>query len=256
MENELQNTLTTANKEDLDTLTVKVEAATEEMGKSKSKDEVIKARKKEFNEHLVAALRQEYPNEDLKREERLIKGLFGKIIKSQTDLDATDKDNNISAGYIRKKVEEMVMLIYAFRYFKYNDINKIFESYGIKLDYQPVEEHLKYLAGTNFKDTLKAFVDECIDLAEQKDTIKHNIEENLFNEIPPTLRYNKDVNPAGIKKSVFKKFSLLNLLKKINLFKAKRKYEKMIEESNTRDKADTLAISIADTLVSEGKEVI
>ena len=40
------------------------------------------------------------------------------------------------------------------------------------------------------------------------------------------------------------------------LFKAKRKYEKMIEESNTRDKADTLAISIADTLVSEGKEVI
>ena len=256
MNTELQDVVTTANKEDLDALTVKVEAATEEMGKSKSKDEVIKARKKEFNEHMVAALADAFPNMDLKREEKLVKGLFAKIIKSQVDLDATDKDNNLMAGFTRKKVEEMVMLIYAFRYFKFNDINKIFESYGIKLEYEPIETHLKYLAGTNFKETLKQFVYECVGLAEQKDTIKHNIEENIFNEIPATLRYNKDANPAGIKKSIFKKFSLLNLLKKINAAKAKLKFNKMVEESNTRDKADTLAISIADTLVSEGKEVI
>ena len=47
---------------------------------------------------------------------------------------------------------------------------------------------------------------QAVDLQEANENIKQNIEETIYNEIPATLRYNKNANPAGIKKSIFKKF--------------------------------------------------
>lgn len=242
-----------ASNEDILVLNSKVEVATEELSKIKSKDEIIKDYKKEFTEHLLNALRTQFPQENLEREEKVIKGLFNKIVTAQVKTDTTNDENMLVAGFLRKKVEEMVMLIYAYRYLKLNDINKLFDSYGIKLDYKPIEEHLTYLEGTNFKDTLKEFIDNSVKLKIDVEDIKENIDEGIYNELPATLKYNKDLNPSGIKKNVFKKFSLLNLLKKINLFKAKKKYEDMVNESNNRTKADTIAISVADNIVSENK---
>lgn len=245
-----------ATKEDLDTLTQKVEAATEEFGKIKAKNDCIKQAKKDFTEHLLNAFHQQFNNVDLKREEKLLKGLFNKIVKARTNPDLEGDDKTLIAGYIRKRVEEMVMLVYAFRFLKYNDVTKIFESYGIKLEFDPIETKIKYFEGTNFKETMKEFVEQATAVRLQTEEIDENIKETIYNEIPATLKYNKNVNPTGITKGVFKKFSLLNLLKKINVFKAKRKYEDMVNETETRNKADTLAVSIADTLVSDGKEAI
>lgn len=244
-------TLTNTTNEDMQVLNSKVEVATEELGKIKSKDEQIKDYKKEFTEHLINALTNQFPKENLEREEKVIKGLFNKLVMAQVKTDTTDEENMLVAGYLRKRVEEMVMLIYAYRYLKLNDVNKLFDSYGIKLEYQPIEEHLTYLDGTNFKETLKEFIDNSVKLKTDVEDIKENIDEGIYNELPATLKYNKDLNPSGIKKSVFKKFSLLNLLKKINLFKAKKKYEDMVNESNNRNKSDAIAISVADTIVSE-----
>ena len=178
------------------------------------------------------------------------------MLKSQVDVDAEDKDGLVVAGYLRKKVEEMVMLIYAYRYLKDQSINRMFESYGIKLDYEPIETKLKYLAGTTFKESVTTYVNQAVELQVDSDNIKTNIEENIYNEIPATLKYNKDVNPSGIKKSIFKKFSLLKLLKKINLIKAKHSYEKMAVAAEVSSRANTLAVAIADNLVSDGKEAI
>lgn len=244
-----------ATKEDLDTLTQKVEIATDEFGKIKVINDSIKQNKKEFTEHILNAFQQQFQSVDL-RQEKLLKSLFNKIIKAKTSPDLYGDDHVLLPGYIRKRVEEIVMLIYAFRYLKYNDVNKIFEEYGINLEFEPIENKIKYFEGTNFKETMKLLIDQAIDVRLKMDEIDNNINETIYNEIPATLKYNKDANPAGITKGVFKKFSLLNLLKKINLFKAKKKYEDMVNETETRSKADTLAVSIADTLVSEGKEVI
>ena len=246
-----------ATQEELNILTTKVDTATEEMGKINTKKEQLKVLKKDFTDNVVTAVKNAFPNENLEREEKVIKGLFSKLLKCQVDVDSTDKDGILTAGYLRKKVEEMVLLIYAYRYFKDQSINKMFEGYGIKLDYEPIENHLKYLSGTTFKDSITTYMNQAVELQLANENTKTNIEENIYNEIPATLRYNKDANPAGIKKSIFKKFSLLNLLKKINLIKAKHSYEKMAEAAQITDKANTLAISIADTLVSDGnKEVI
>lgn len=241
-----------ATKEDLDVLNSKVDSATEELGKINTRNEQYKSYKKDFENNIITALREAYPNMDLKREEKVVKTLFNKIVASKVDEDATDKDNMLVAGYLRKRIEEVVMLIYAFRYLKYNDVTKLFESYGIKMEFEPVEKLLPYLAGTTFKDSVKQYVETSIELKTQTENIKHNIDENIYNEIPATLRYNKEVNPSGIKKGIFKKFSLLKLLKKINLGKAKLKFDKMVEETQIRSKADTLAVSVADTLVSDG----
>ena len=246
-----------ATQEELNILTTKVDTATEEMDKINNKKEQIKVLKKDFTDNILTAVKEAFPNEDLKREEKVLKGLFTKLVKCQTDVDSEGKDGVVTAGYLRKKVEEMVLLIYSYRYLKDQSINRMFESYGIKLDYEPIENHLKYLAGTTFKESVTTYMNQAIELQLANESTKNNIEENIYNEIPATLKYNKNANPAGIKKSIFKKFSLLKWLKKINLVKAKHSYEKMAEAAQITDKANTLAVSIADTLVSDGnKEVI
>ena len=243
-----------ATQEELNVLNTKVDSATEELGKINTKKEQIKVLKNDFTENVLTAIREAFPNENLKREEKVIKGLFGKLLKAQVDTDATDKDGLVSAGYLRKRVEDMVMLIYAYRYLKDQTINKMFEGYGIKLEYEPIENHLKYLSGTVFKDSITTYMNQAVDLQLASDNIKTNIEETIYNEVPATLRYNKDSNPSGIKKGIFKKFSLLKLLKKINLIKAKHSYEKMAEAAQITDKANTLAVAIADNLVSTDNE--
>lgn len=253
---ELLNKQITASEEDLITLKAKVNTATEELGRISTRNEQYKTYKKDFSDNIITALRDAFKDMDLKREERVVKGLFNKIIDAKVKEDSTDKDNYVVAGYLRKKVEEMVMLIYAFRYLKYNDVSKLFESYGIKLDFEPIETHLPYLAGTTFKDSVKQYIETAIELRNQTDEIKENINETIYNQIPSTLRYHRAANPAGIKKGIFKKFSLLNLLKKLAPAKAVRRYDNMVEETQTRDKADTLTLSIADTLISDVKPEI
>ena len=249
-ENEIKDIIAGSTPEDLQVLTTKVEQATEELGKMSVKNDQYKQLKAEFSSNIISAIREKFPNDDKTREEKIVKGLFNKIISSIVDDDTEDKDGYLKAGYLRKRVEEVVMLIYAFRYLRMNDVNKIFEEYGIHLDFKPVEEYLTYLNGSDFKSTMKSFVETCVELKTGVDSIKNKIDENIYPEVPATLRYNKNGNPAGIKKGIFKKFSFLNLLKKINAAKARLKFDKMVEESQTRSKADTLAVSIADTLVS------
>ena len=245
-----------ATQEELNILNTKVDTATEEMGKINTKKDTIKVLKKDFTNNLLTAVKEEFKNIDLQREEKVLKGLFSKLLKCYVDVDSETKDGVLSAGYLRKKVEEMVMLIYAYRYLKDQSINKMFEGYGIKLDYEPIENHLKYLSGTTFKESVTTYMNQAIDLQVASENIKTNIEETIYNEIPATLRYNKDSNPSGIKKSIFKKFSLLNLLKKINLIKAKHSYEKMAEAAEVSSRANNLAVAIADNLVSDGKEAV
>ena len=245
-----------ATQEELNILNTKVDTATEEMGKINTKKDTIKVLKKDFTNNLLTAVKEEFKNIDLQREEKVLKGLFSKLLKCYVDVDSETKDGVLSAGYLRKKVEEIVMLIYAYRYLKDQSINKMFEGYGIKLDYEPIENHLKYLSGTTFKESVTTYMNQAIDLQVASENIKTNIEETIYNEIPATLRYNKDSNPSGIKKSIFKKFSLLNLLKKINLIKAKHSYEKMAEAAEVSSRANNLAVAIADNLVSDGKEAV
>lgn len=238
------------NKEDLDLLTQEVENATKEYNKIYSKDEIIRENKKEFTEHLINAFTNQYKERFDGRSQKLIKTLFNKLLLSRINVDTEDGEKNLKAGFIRKRVEDMVMLIYAYRYLKYNEITKIFNEYGVKIEFAPIEDNVSYLAGTNFKETMKDFIEQSVELKIQKDNIEYDIKENIYSKIPTSLRYNKDSNKTGITKNTFKKFSLLNLLKKINPFKAQKKCQDMTENANIKAKSDILAISIADTIVS------
>lgn len=238
-------------QEDLTNLTVEVENASQEYAKVYSKEKMIKENKKEFTEHLINAFTEQFKEKFDERKEKLIKSLFNKIVISQTEGDSETEEKTFKAGYLRKRVEDMVMLIYAYRYLKYNNINKMFEEYGIKLEFEPIENILLNLSGTNFKETLKQFIDNSIDLRVEKDNIEYNVRENIYTKIPDTLKYDKEHNKTGITKNTFKKFSLLKLLKKINPFKAQKKCQDMTQDANTKARADVIAVSIADTIVSE-----
>ena len=240
-------------QDDINNLTSQVNQASNELQKIKDNNELIKANKREFYEHIENALVEKFKDIDIERELKVLKGLFNKVVNCELNKDET-VDGTLRAGYLRKRVEEMVMLIYALRYLKYDNVSKMFESYGIKLEFKPVEDIVPYFSGTNFKDTMREFVNQAVELQTKSNDLSQNISENLYNAIPATIRYNKQANPTGINKSTFKKFSILKLLKKINVFKARKKYETMAVEAENKSKADTLAVSIADTLVSEGTQ--
>lgn len=250
---QITEALNDVSKDDLSTLTNKVESATEELGKIISKNKIVNENKKEFLEHLINGIVQQFKDNDLTREEKLLKGLFNKVIKSRIEEDTKDEEGVLVAGYIRKRVEELVMLIYTYRYLKFNDIEKIFGQYGIKLDYEPIENHINYFAGINFKETVKQLVDGAVIIKKDIEKLKNNVEENIYNEIPATIKYNKDVNPVGVTKNTFKKFSLLNLLKKINIFKAQKKCQDMTKEAEILTKSNVIAVSIADNIVSDAR---
>lgn len=245
-----------ATQEELNVLHSKVEDATGELSKINDKKQQLKALKNDFTANVVTAVKQQFPELKLEREEKVLRGLFSKLIKARTDADTIVENEIKKASYLRKRVEEMVMLIYAYRYLKDQSINKMFSSYGINLDFEPIEKHLKYLEGTTFKESITTYLEDAEDLQLANENLKTNIEEKIYNEIPATLRYNRDANPVGIKKSIFKKFSLLKLLKKINIRKAKRDYEKMAEAAQITDQANNLAVAIADDLVSSGTQNI
>jgi len=238
-------------QENVQKLTDVVEKATTETTKIITNKEKFKNYKAEFTQKLIEAIRIQFPNNDMTREEKITKKLFGKIISSIIDKDSTDKDNYLLAGFLRKRIEELIMLIYAYDYLQKDDIKNIFKEYKIDLQFNKIETYLTYLNDEATKSQLKYLVNECIDLQNNIDDFKVNIDETIYNEIPATLRYNKNGNPSGITKRLLQKFSLLNLLKKVNISKAKMKFDKMVEDSQTRKKADNLAVSIADTLVSE-----
>ena len=245
-----------ATQEELNVLHSKVEDATGDLSKINDKKQQLKALKNDFTANVVTAVKQQFPELKLEREEKVLRGLFSKLIKARTDADTIVENEIKKASYLRKRVEEMVMLIYAYRYLKDQSINKMFSSYGINLDFEPIEKHLKYLEGTTFKESITTYLEDAEDLQLANENLKTNIEEKIYNEIPATLRYNRDANPVGIKKSIFKKFSLLKLLKKINIRKAKRDYEKMAEAAQITDQANNLAVAIADDLVSSGTQNI
>lgn len=239
------------NQEDLNNLTQEVETASQEYAKVYSKDQILKDNKKEFTEHIMNALTEQFKEQFDERSQKLIKGLFNKIVISKLDEDTEDADKKLKAGYLRKRIEDLVMLIYAYRYLKFNDITKIFSEYGITLQFNPIENSVNYLNSTNLKETLQEFINNSIELKNERNNIEINIRENIYTKIPETLRYNKDTNKTGITKSTFKKFSLLKLLKKINPFKAQKKCQDMTQDANTKARADVLAVSIADTIVSD-----
>ena len=238
-------------QENVEKLTDVVEKATNETTKILTNKEKFKDCKASFTQKLIEAIRIQFPNNDMTREEKIVKKLFGKIISSIVEEDSTDKDNYLLAGFLRKRIEELVMLIYAYDYLQKDDIKNIFKEYKIDLQFNKIETYLPYLNDEGMRALFKNLVNECTNLQNDIDNSKINIEENIYNEIPATLRYNKNGNPAGITKRLLQKFSLLNLLKKINIAKAKMKFDKMVEDSQTRTKADNLAVSVADTLVSE-----
>lgn len=252
METEILNG---ATKEDIDSLTDKVEIATEVFGKIKSKDDIIKGNKKEFTKTIVEAMNYAFPNENTIREEKLLKTLFNKILKSFIETDTTEENDYIVSGFLRKRIEDLVMLIYVYKYIENDSIEKMFEEYGIKLNFEPIEKILPSLAEENNKRNIKQLIELSTELELQNYNDETKINEEVYMEVPAVLRFNKQANPVGITKNTFKKFSLLNLLKKINSAKAQEKFNNMLEEAETKSKSDTLAVSIADTIVSSDKEV-
>ena len=249
--NTIEPILNGTTQEDVNILTSKVEQATNRMTEILTRNEVLKQNKKDFTEEIINTFAQTFAENFEERHEKLLKGLFNKILKAKVELDSTDEDGNPVSGYLRKRIEELVMLIYVFKYFDYKDIEELFDEYGVKLDFKPIGQIINHYNNDELKQNMKILVEQAVQLKQKNEEINSDIEENIYKEVPAILRYDKEINPVGITKKLFKKFSLLNLLKKVSAKKAKKKYESMAIEEDNKAKAGTLAVSIADTLVSD-----
>lgn len=243
---------TIAEKEELDALTQQVELATEELGKIESQKNIIKDIRKETTEHIFNAFKQAKIDLD-ERQTKLLKTVFNKVLKSKTDVTIENEEGKEKPGFLQKKIEDVVLLIYAFKYLGFNELDDIFKTYGITINTANIENILPYLKGNDIKDTIKGFVDEAQTAAISNTNLQTKIENNIYSDIPENLKYNKESNPAGINKSTFKKFSILNLINKIAPQKAKQKCNKLEEDIDAKNRANIFTVSYLLSLVT-GKE--
>jgi hypothetical protein len=109
---------------------------------------------------------------------------------------------------------------------------------------------LPYLKGNDMHATLNDLISEAENILTDANDSQKKIENNIYDSIPEQLKYNKESNPAGINKTTFKKFSLLNLINKIAPKKAKEKCEKLEEETDAKNRASTFAISYLLSLIT------
>ena len=237
-------------KEELEALNQRVEEATQELGKIKSRKLGISEHKKEVLEHLFNALNKSNAKYD-ERQEKVLKSVFNKVLKVKTELDKQDEEGKVKAGFLTKKVEEFVLLLYALKYLQINDLDRALEQYGITVVCPKIETILPYLDGEGIRNTIQEFVNASVELTKSTNEMQENIEEGIYKELPANLRYDKQSNPAGINKTTFKKFSLLNLLKKMAPQKAKQKGEKLEQETDAKTRAGLFAINYILSLVSE-----
>lgn len=234
------------------TLNEKVEAATEELGKIKSKQGTIKDNKKEINEHLLNAFNEaKIPLDE--RQEKVVKGAFNKVVKCLTEKDKEDEDGNFKAGFITKKVEEIATLLYALKYLGIKDLEQAFGKYGITFTTQDPEKVLPYFNNPMIKETVIELMGASINLADDNLHLKDNIEEGIYKELPASLRYEKDSNPSGINKATFKKFSILNLLKKMAPKRAQQKCEKLEQETDAKTRAGLFALNYILSFIGKDK---
>ena len=240
------------DKELYNALNEKVEAATEELGKIKSKQGTIKDNKKEVNEHLLNAFNEaKIPLDE--RQEKVVKGAFNKVIKCLTEKDKEDEDGNFKPGFITKKVEEIATLIYALKYLGIKDLEQAFGKYGITFTTQEPEKVLPYFGNPMIKETIIELMGASINLTDATLQLKDNIEEGIYKELPATLRYEKDSNPSGINKATFKKFSILNLLKKMAPKRAQQKCEKLEQETDAKTRAGLFALNYILSFIGKDK---
>ena len=239
----------TIEQEELGALTEQVELATQELGKIESKKTLIKDIRKDVTEHIFNA----FGNAKLDlgtKEVKLLKTVFNKVLKSRTEKTVEDEEGREKVGFLAKKIEDMVLLIYAFKYLGFNELDDHFKKYGITINTIDLEAMLPYLKGNDMHATLNDLISEAENILTDANDSQQKIENNIYDSIPEQLKYNKESNPAGINKTTFKKFSLLNLINKIAPKKAKAKCEKLEEETDAKNRANTFAISYLLSLIT------
>ena len=196
--NAIEPILNGTTQEDVNILTSKVEQATDRMTEILTRNEVLKQNKKDFTDEIINTFTQTFAENFEERHEKLLKGLFNKILKAKVELDSTDEDGNPVPGYLRKRIEELVMLIYVFKYFDYKDIEELFDEYGVKLDFKPIEQIINHYNNDGLKQNMKVLVEQAIQLKQKNEEINSDIEEDGVGSTIPLILEGKKMKSTMV----------------------------------------------------------
>ena len=138
---------------------------------------------------------------------RLVKGLL--FIPDADRLDENGIERKLSKKLVRL-VEQISAVVQLLDYIGHSELEDELKRRGISLKYCKLRDEHEVFDNERVEETVKGVFESALGTEKAIDDGKNVISVDIFeNEVAPELRYDKEMNPVGIKPSDFKKLVVL-----------------------------------------------
>lgn len=153
--------------------------------------------------------------------------------KGVCDLISGDPPEDGEETKVQKLVRKVAVLVKMLDYIGASDLEDEFRKYGIGLEYEKLEENETF-SDERIREDVKGIFSNGKSIKEDVDSKNVEIKEGIYeNSVPSELRYDKELNPTGLKSSDFCK-----------LVSMRAKYL-MAQDDESKEKADEQASDLA-----------
>jgi hypothetical protein len=241
--NEITGTLKSRNKDNY-------EIFYDIMLKSRSDIQSIMEKKKKDR---TAAEQEEVKKFNLKTKNqyKFVKDMI--FINEDESMDSEGVSNHLPKKLVQI-VDKLNAVVAVMSYIGHTELEKELEKCGIVLKYKTLEEISDVFQNEYVKeDVVNVFNSSCR-IQKEIDDKKTEISEVIFeNSVVPELRYDKDINPSGIKQSDFGK--LVSIKAKIEKAKTEDSKAKAEETANNMSEEKTFDITRSEILRAKYMEM-
>jgi hypothetical protein len=241
--NEITGTLKSRNKDNY-------EIFYDIMLKSRSDIQSILEKKKKDR---TAAEQEEVKKFNLKTKNqyKFVKDMI--FINENESMDSEGVSNHLPKKLVQI-IDKLNAVVAVMSYIGHTELEKELEKCGIVLKYKTLEEISDVFQNEYVKeDVVNVFNSSCR-IQKEIDDKKTEISEVIFeNSVAPELRYDKDINPSGIKQSDFGK--LVSIKAKIEKAKTEDSKAKAEETANNMSEEKTFDITRSEILRAKYMEM-
>lgn len=181
---------------------------------------------------------------DTKMRYKFVKDMI--FLGEDEELDENGQPNRLPKKLVQL-ADRLGAVVATLAYIGHGELEEELAKRGISLSYKTLEETSEVFENEDVKANVKSVFDTVCGIQKDIDATKTEISEVIFeNSVCQELRYDKDLNPSGIKPSDFAK--LVSVKAKIEKAKTDENREKAEETANATAEEKTFDITRSEIL--------
>lgn len=183
-------------------------------------------------------------NDRTKRQYRFVKDMV--FVGEDDSMDESGVTNRLPKKLVQL-VEKLDAVVAVLSYIGHDEFEDELKKRGIAFKYEPLERQSDVFQNELVKRDVIGVFDSCCAIQKEVDAKKVEISESIFEtSVPQELRYDKDMNPIGIKPSDFGK--MVSIKAKIEKAKTDETKDKAVSAADTMSEEKTFDITRSEIL--------